>query len=94
MVAEKKIKVNEQASKVENMLIDMGGRCIRHEKASDKRFALDFWICNGRLVILQIHKDGGVEVFRAINEKNQMDDLVRDLKEYINTGYNDPTFTK
>lgn len=89
-----KKKTNEQATKVFNFLSERGGRSIRYEVASDKRFTLDFYIQNGRLVIVQAHADGGVEVFRPLNEKNNMDALLADLKEYLDTGFNDPTFIK
>lgn len=94
MTATKKTKINEQALKVERHIIEMGGRCIRHEVSSDKRFDLDFYIYNGRLVIVQVHKEhGGVEVFRPINQKNDMTALLADTKEYLETGFNDPAPT-
>lgn len=88
-----KKKINEQYVKVDRFLRDLGGRCIRNETASDKRFDLDFYIYNGRLIIVQAHKDGGVEVFRPINQKNDMAALLADTKEYLETGFNDPAPT-
>lgn len=88
-----KKKINEQAGKVFNFLSGLRGRSIRYEVASDKRFTLDFYIQNGRLLIVQAHKDGGVEVFRPLNEKNDMTALLADIKEYVETGFNDPAPT-
>ena len=70
--------------KVEKALFDSGARCIREETASDKRFTLEFFINNGRLVLLQHFSDGdGIEMFRPINEKNDLEATIADTLEWF-----------
>ncbi|MFZ0271023.1 MAG: hypothetical protein WAL34_04150 [Acidobacteriaceae bacterium] len=69
---------------VEKALFDSGARCIREEKSSDKRFTLEFFINNGRLVILQHFTElDGIEVFRPINEKNDLQATIADTLEWF-----------
>lgn len=78
------MRINNAASKVANQIFDLGGRCIRSETSSDKRFDLDFYICNGRLVIVQVFKElEGVEVFSPMNNTNCLDDLLENVRKYF-----------
>lgn len=69
---------------IEKALFDSGARCIRQETSEDKRFTLEFFINNGRLVLLQhFPEEDGIEIFRPVNEKNNLQATIDDTIEWF-----------